>query len=142
MKKFRITDEDGREYEVEKLESEEKDIKDDDTPVEVELTSEEKTALKQLAAKVPELLKLLEVENKEHEAVAAADEDKEIETNLIKEGEEKVVDTDEIGKEKVGMTDAKKSFGSIAKNTVKDSAYDNKQNEIAEAWAKRYNGGK
>ena len=133
MKKYRIKDEDGSVLEVEELDSEEieevQEIKDE--PEQVQLTSDEILALKELAKSAPELMKLLS------KPVEDAEEDL---------GEEKVVDEDEkedeIEEEAVIETktkDSKTSFGSVAKpKMVEDSIEDNE--EIESAWAKRYGG--
>lgn len=136
MKKYRIKDEDGSVLEVEELDSEEvkevqevQEIKDE--PEQVQLTSDEILALKELAKCAPELMKLLS------KPVEDAEEDL---------GEEKVVDEDEkedeIEEEEVIETktkDSKTSFGSVAKlKMVEDSIEDNE--EIESAWAKRYGG--
>ena len=143
MKKFRITDEDGAKYEVEEIE----EVVDEDVEVEPEagepsgneaLTPDEIASLKQLAAAAPDILALLdkgeepiedeEVEEEVEEEIDEDDLDEEDET------EEEVIDS-----EKTKAKDSKKSYGSIEKrNQVKDSI--DAEEEIADAWAKRYGG--
>lgn len=134
--KFKIKDADGNDYEVEEVEEE----KVEEKP---ELTSEEIVALKTLAAAAPNIMKLLEVEKKEHEAVEDEDEDEEDIENRVDvdlddedadEDEDKLIET-EVKKIK---KDSKKSVGSNEKRKTTDSV--NLDDEIAAAWSKRYGG--
>lgn len=131
MKKYRIKDEDGSMLEVEEIDDEEieevQEIKEEPEPA--QLTSDEISALKELAKAAPELMKLLS-----KQPVGDAEEDL---------GEEKKVsDEEEIKEEEIIETkprDSKTSFGSVAKpKTIEDSIEDNE--EIESAWAKRYGG--
>lgn len=136
MKKFRITDDEGNNYEVEEIEEvqdEEKEFKDDELSEGMSLTQDEIISLKELAAKAPEILALLNnnvVDAKEEEV---KDEDKE-----EKVEDEEVIDSEDV-KEKNKVKDSKKSYGSIeTKYSVNDSI--DAEDEIANAWAKRYGG--
>ena len=125
MRKFIVRDDDGAEYSV--IETEEEKLEDDEVPASDEgLTPDEIAALKSLAARSADILKLLEVEAKEHEAVTAEDEDV----------EEKDVDEDEV------VDTCKDSFGSVEKRTTDSKLQDSDalQEEIADAWKKRYGG--
>ena len=138
--KFRITDEDGQDYLVEEV-SDEKEmskspINEKDENTEDILSDYEIASLKKLASHADELLKLLKVEEKEHEATE--DEDLEKEDEDIEEVlKEDIVDTEEETKK--DMSDSKASFGSIAKKSTKDSNIDYNL-EIENAWSKRYGG--
>ena len=132
--KFRIKDDDGKEFEVEELEEtkdseeefekkEKEEVKDD------ALTAEEIASLKQLAAVSSELIKLLEVEKEEH-------------ANDNEEKAEEVIDTDEH--DYVKANDSKGSFGSIEKKEkkgVNDSNEYASQLEIENSWQNRFKGG-
>lgn len=131
MKKFRIRDDEGNNYEVEEIETVEP----------VELTQEEIISLKELASKASEILALLnnevvdedkEEEVKDKEEKEVVDEDKE---EVKDEDEEEIIDSEE--KEKV--KDSKKSYGSIESHKSIVDSFD-KEQEIAKAWAKRYGG--
>ena len=150
MKKFHITDEDGRTCTVEEIE----EIKDDNettSEAALTLTEDEITALKSLAASAPQILALLKAEEKEHEAVSDEDESdknpEDEETDIedadedededIDEDKEKIIDTDE-DKE----TSMKDSVGSIDKQTVAiDDSIDNAI-DIDNAFKKYYGGKK
>lgn len=141
--KFRIKDEDGSEYTVEEM-IEEKTT--DDAEEILTLTEDEIKALKTLAASASQLLNLLTVETKEHEAVSDEDEIEEekevIEDEDEIEEEETIEDEDEDEEEEILETksyDSKKSFGSIERNSKKVD--DSLTDSISEAWTKRYNGG-
>lgn len=138
MKKFRITDDEGNNYEVEEIEEvqdEEKEFKDDELSEGMSLTQDEIISLKELAAKAPEILALLNnnvVDAKEEEV---KDEDKE---EKVEDEDEEVIDSEDV-KEKNKAKDSKKSYGSIeTKYSVNDSI--DAEDEIANAWAKRYGG--
>lgn len=125
MRKFIVRDDDGAEYSV--IETEEEKLEDDEVPASSEgLTPDEIAALKSLAARSADILKLLEVEAKEHEAVTTEDEDV----------EEKDLDKDEV------VDTCKDSFGSVEKRTTDSKLQDSDalQEEIADAWKKRYGG--
>lgn len=148
MKKYKIRDEDGNVMTVEEEEVKEKDacteqIEDD----EMSLTSDEITALKSLAGVADKLMALLnkdvtdddeEVEKKS-QVVKKESYDDEEETD---EDDEEIVDTDEDVEEAIvkKTTDSRHSVGAIERRqkTI-DSAFD-KEDEIAQAWAKRYGG--
>lgn len=145
MKKFRITDEDGAKYEVEEIE----EVVDEDVEVEPEagepsgneaLTPDEIASLKQLAAAAPSILALLDkgeepIEDDEVEIEVNEDEDE----DDLDEVEEDETEEEVIDSEKTKTKDSKKSYGSIErKNKVNDSI--DAEEEIADAWAKRYGG--
>ena len=130
-KKFIIKDEEGQQFEVTETDeelpeesSEETEMHDDES-----FTSDEIAALKELAKRSADLLKLLAVEEDEHEAVGDED-DLDVDDEDVDEKEE-VIETK--------STDSKKSVGSIEKTRAKDSANFNKEIEIANAWCKRVN---
>lgn len=132
-KKFIIKDEEGQQFEVTEADeelteesSEESEMHDDES-----FTSDEIAALKELARRSADLLKLLAVEEEEHEAVGDEDEeDLDIDDEDVDKKEE-VIETK--------STDSRKSVGSIEKTRAKDSANFNKEIEIANAWSKRFN---
>lgn len=137
MKKFRIKDEDGMEYQVEEIEKTEDTIPaNDDMST---LSDEEISALKKLAAVADKLVALTETTDEVEEEVKESvnevleDEDEEIEEE---EDKEEIVDTDEDDDEKGSMHD---SINSLEKSSVNDSI--DVQTDIADAWAKRYMGG-
>lgn len=145
MKKYKILDEDGNVMTIEEEDIKEKDacaeqVNDD----EMSLTSDEITALKSLAGVADKLMAILdndvtdddeEVEKKS-QVVKKESYDDEEETN------EEIVDTDEDVEEAIvkKTTDSRHSVGAIERRqkTI-DSAFD-KEDEIAQAWAKRYGG--
>lgn len=144
-KKYRITDENGEQYEVEEVEevkgADEDPIPEADIPAEADaLSPEEIAALKKLAAAADQLIALIGTQD------ACKDEgEEEIEEETIEEDgedigedetEEQLVDTDE----KVAGRDSKKSFGAIEKKTAKvdDEIID----DVSDAWAKRFGGAK
>lgn len=148
-KKFIIKDEEGKQFEITEEttdEIEEKtDVEDDEM-----LTSDEIASLKKLAKYSESIIKLLEVEKKEHEAVSDEDEDEEDKKDMddcdefvdSDEDEDKKVE-DEDEEETIVKTkpvDSKKSFGSIeTKKTKKISdSIENREIEIANAWSKRF----
>ena len=128
-KKFIIKDEEGQQFEVTETDeelpeesSEEFEMHDDES-----FTSDEIAALKELAKRSADLLKLLAVEEDEHEAVGDEDD-----LDVDDEDEkEEVIETK--------STDSRKSVGSIEKTRAKDSAKIDKEIEIANAWSKRFN---
>lgn len=132
-KKFIIKDEEGQQFEVTETDeelpeesSEETEMHDDES-----FSSDEIAALKELAKRSADLLKLLAVEEEEHEAVGDEDEeDLDIDDEDVDKKEE-VIETK--------STDSRKSVGSIEKTKAKDSANFDKEIEIANAWSKRFN---
>ena len=135
--KFRIKDEDGKDYEVEEIleKKSEEDAEEVGTVEKVELSEDEIKALKTLAAKANDLLALLDSttqtdEEEEEEKVEDEDEDEE----EVMDADEEVVETCE---EKT-THDSKSAFGSLSskKYRVDDSLED----EVSAAWAKRYGG--
>lgn len=126
--KYRVKDND-REYEVEEIVSDEEieetiETEDDDQS----LTSDEIAALKAIAKAAPQLMALV---NKSE----TTDEDIEEEEEV-----EEVTDEDEeVEEERIPKRDSKSSYGSIEKKSKKvdDSIV---EDEVANAWAKRYGG--
>lgn len=146
-KKFKIKD-GADEIIVEEIEEEkpaekveEKSETHDDE--EVKLSSEEISALKGLAAKAPELLKLLEVEGKEHAAAAEGAETHDgAEEEKAKEEAEAAKKAEEEEKKAAAVADSKKGFGAVETKDSKASKFDADANgiEIEDAWTKRYGG--
>ena len=140
MKKYLVKDEDEGLVVTELDEEPEKKTEDEDIDEEVHdddaLTPEEISALKSLAAVASDLVALVEKSktSDEDEEIDDEDEDEdEDEDALLDEDEEEVIET---GK----AHDSKKSFGAIQrKSKPKDSLEDD---EVANAWAKRYGGAK
>lgn len=155
MKKFYVRDEDGKNFEVEEVETTTTpadEIPAEEPPVQDanSLSDEEILSLKRLASVSDKLIALVETtdSNKEEEEDVTDSDEDEDEEDITDSDEdededeagEQVIDTDE---DEVPMKkDSKKSFGSIEKKkTAKDSAIDSEL-EIANAWAKRYGGNK
>lgn len=140
-KKFIIKDDDGKQFEVtEETVDEEPEAKSEETP-EVHddegLTADEITALKNLAAKAEDILKLLEVEAKEH---ATSDEDENVITDEDVESEAHDMTEDEDEETVVKTADSKKSIGSIEKkkNVMTNDSIEDTETAIAQAWADRF----
>lgn len=140
MKKYLVKDEDEGLVVTELDEESEKKTEDEDIEEEVHdddaLTPEEISTLKSLAAVAPDLVALVEKSKASDEDEKIDDEEEfedEDEDALLDEDEEEVIET---GK----AHDSKKSFGAIQrKSKPKDSLEDD---EVANAWAKRYGGAK
>ena len=141
MKKYLVKDEDEGLVVTELDEEPEKKTEDEDIDEEVHdddaLTPEEISALKSLAAVASDLVALVDKSKTSDEDEEIDDEDEELEDEdeetLLDEDEEEVIET---GK----AHDSKKSFGAIQrKSKPKDSLEDD---EVADAWAKRYGGAK
>lgn len=141
MKKYLVKDEDEGLVVTELDEEPEKKTEDEDIDEEVHdddaLTPEEISALKSLAAVASDIVALVEKSKTSDEDEEIDDEDEELEDEdeeaLLDEDEEEVIET---GK----AHDSKKSFGAIQrKSKPKDSLEDD---EVADAWAKRYGGAK
>lgn len=141
-KKFIIKDDDGKQFEVtEETVDEEPEAKSEETP-EVHddegLTADEITALKNLAAKAEDILKLLEVEAKEH--AATSDEDEDVITDEDVEAEDADMTKDEDEETVIKTADSKKSIGSIEKkkNVMTNDSIEDSETAIAQAWADRF----
>ena len=140
MKKYKIRDEDGNVMTVEEEEVKEKDacaeqVNDD----EMSLTSDEISALKSLAGVADKLMALINKDVADEDAEEKSDDEEEIKDE---DEDEEIVDTDEDVEEAIvkKTTDSRRSVGAIEKRQkAADSAFD-KENEIAQAWAKRYGG--
>lgn len=138
-KKFIIKDDDGKQFEVtEETVDEEPEAKPEEMP-EVHddegLTADEIAALKNLAAKAEDILKLLEVEAKEH---ATSDEDENVITDEDVESEDADMTEDE--ETVIKTADSKKSIGSIEKkkNVMTNDSIEDSETAIAQAWADRF----
>lgn len=143
-KKYRITDADGEQYEVEEVEEvkgvDEEPIPEAEPAGDDTLSPDEIAALKKLAAAADQLIALIGTQD------ACKDEgEEEIEEETIEEDgeeieedetDEQLVDTDE----KVKGCDSKRSFGAIEKKSVK--ADDSLVDDVSDAWAKRFGGAK
>lgn len=130
-KKFVIKDEEGQQFEItetdEELPEEPSDkpaMHDDES-----FTADEVAALKELAKRSADLIKLLGVEEEEHKDVG--DEDETDVNDDDTEKKEEVIETK--------SADSKKSVGSIEKIKSKDSLNFDREIEIADAWSKRFN---
>lgn len=142
LKKFIIKDEEGKQFEVTEASDEEivEAEKHDEEPfaekTEELFASEEIAALKELAKHSEELIKLLAVEKKEHEAVSeAADGCEEAEeTEDAEPSEEKKEEVIEVK-----PADSKASVGAIEKKAINkvDDSFD-KETEISNAWSNRF----
>lgn len=141
-KKFIIKDDDGKQFEItEETLDEEPEAKSEEKP-EVHddegLSADEIAALKNLAAKAEDILKLLEVEAKEH---ATSDEDENVITDEDVESEDADMTEDEDEEETIVKTaDSKKSIGSIEKkkNVMTNDSIEDSETAIAQAWADRF----
>lgn len=140
-KKYFIRDEDENEYEVEEVT--EKDSDEEETIEEVKskdedstLTPDEIAALKSLAAIADKLTALVsnETTNSDEEV-----DELEVEEKDACSSDDEVEDADEEKEKVVKTTDSKKSFGANARK--KRVADESLVDDVAEAWAKRYNGG-
>lgn len=140
MKKYLVKDEDEGLVVTELDEEPEKKTEDEDIEEEVHdddaLTPEEISALKSLAAVASDLVALVEKSKTSDEDEEIDDEeelDDEDENALLDEDEEEVIET---GK----AHDSKKSFGAIQRKSKPKDSLEN--DEVADAWAKRYGGAK
>ena len=117
-----------------------------------EFSAEEIKLLKKLIPHLDELLNLLEIEDADDHSefdsdeieVESEEETEETSEDVIEDSEpeaEETVEDDEEAEVKV-VHDSKKSFGSIERRGIQDSVVDEieRNNEIANAWAKRYGG--
>lgn len=131
MKTFKIKDENGKEFEVNELEEvkteEEVPTKDEDTST---LTDLEIEALRKIIPHVDKLIALLDIEEEEHDVDEDLEEDIE---DSDDEDKEEIVDTDE---------DCEKMHDSVGAIENKTKANDSIeiQDEISNAWSKRYGG--
>ena len=146
-KKFVIQDDDGQQFEVteetvdEEPEEEKPEVHDDES-----LTADEIAALKSLAAKASDILKLLDVKAKDDEDVDEdmtkdEDEDEDVINDDGEDVDEDMTKDEDEDKETVVKTgDSKKSIGSIQrKRVVANDSIENREIDIAKAWADRYN---
>lgn len=138
--KFNVKDEDGKEYTVEEVETTTEKVdpvnntetKDDESS---SLSAEEIGALKGLAAVADKLVALV------NNDVGDGCEEEEVDDSDEDEDEEEVIDTAEEKSAKK-MGDAKKSVGAIEKKKPARADDSIEEDEVANAWTKRYNGGK
>ena len=138
-KKFIIKDEDGKKFEItEETADEEVENKATDEEAETEvkddegLTPEEIVILKELAKHSADLIKLLEVEKDEHEAVS----DDEMENAEELDDSDESENVEEIIETK--SNDSNKSVGSIERKKEKVVDSIDAEEDIANAWAKRF----
>ena len=138
-KKFIIKDEDGKKFEItEETADEEVENKATDEEAETEvkddegLTAEEIVILKELAKHSADLIKLLEVEKDEHEAVS----DDEMENAEELDDSDESENVEEIIETK--SNDSKRSVGSIERKKEKVVDSIDAEEDIANAWAKRF----
>ena len=138
-KKFIIKDDDGKKFEItEETADEEVENKATDEEAETEvkddegLTAEEIVILKELAKHSADLIKLLEVEKDEHEAVS----DDEMENAEELDDSDESENVEEIIETK--SNDSKKSVGSIERKKEKVVDSIDAEEDIANAWAKRF----
>ena len=137
-RKYVIHDEDGSRYEV--TETEETPVVENVEKIEEvkndepQLSSDEITALKKLAALSDKLAKL--VSDKVTDENEETDEDEETDKDEMTEKKEEVIDTES------SCRDSKYSFNSIEKKKIKTDDSIDPDEEINSAWSKRFNGGK
>lgn len=142
MKKYLVKDEDEG-FSVTEID-EEPEVKTEDEDIEEEvhdddeaLTPEEIAALKSLAAVSADLVALVEKSK-------AADEEEEVEDDEEiddeDEDEETLLDEDEEVIETSATRDSKKSFGAIQRKSKPNDSLE--EDDVANAWAKRYGGAK
>lgn len=131
-KKFIIKDEEGQQFEVTETDEElsEESSKESMVHDDESFTPDEIAALKELAKRSADLIKLLGVEEEEHEAVGDEGCDESDINDDDVDKKEEVIETK--------STDSKKSVGSIEKTKANDSANFDKEIEIADAWSKRF----
>ena len=133
-KTFHIKDEDGTEFEVKEIETANKSSEQHDEDASG-LSAEEIASLKKLAAGADKLLALIatnDADEDEDDKDKVDDEDETIEEKI-----ESVVDTDKANCTK----DSIKSVGAIEKKATLTNDSIDIQDEIADAWSKRYMGG-
>ena len=144
--KFKIKDEDGRNYEIEEIETNDDDITEvseiETVEEKEELTPEDIITLKKLIEAAPKLIKLLAVEEKEH-----AENPELVDEDMVEDEEEEIAEVEdedeEEEKEEILETkthDSKKSIGSLESKKVTrlDDSLD--CCSVEKAWAKRYGG--
>lgn len=144
--KFKIKDEDGRNYEIEEIETNDEDVAEvseiETVEGKEELTPEDISTLKKLIEVAPKLIKLLVVEEKEH-----AENPELVDEDMDEEEEEEITEVEdedeEEEKEEILETkthDSKKSIGSL--ESKKATKLDDSLNScsVEKAWAKRYGG--
>ena len=139
-KKYFIVDSDGNEFNVEEqLDAEETEVFEEkkfESPVEdEEITPEEISALKRLAAVADKLVALVETSDacgKDEDEEEEVEEEEIIDAEEEEFREEEIVDTDKKAR------DSKRSLGAIEKKRVRQD--DSLNDPIADAWAKRYGG--
>lgn len=120
-----------------------------------ELSKADIKKLKRLIPHLDDLLQLLELEQQEHdkdftddeiEAAVNMEEEEEAKEETVEDDADVEVeedDADELTQHIKPVNDSKKSFGAIEPRKVTDSVDTDidRDNEVALAWAKRYNGG-
>lgn len=120
-----------------------------------ELSKADIKKLKRLIPHLDDLLQLLELEQQEHdkdftddeiEAAVNMEEEEEAKEETVEDDADVEVEedeADELTQHIKPVNDSKKSFGAIEPRKVADSVDTDidRDNEVALAWAKRYNGG-
>ena len=160
--KFKITDECGKDYTVEKQETsapaprrfkEEAATKSDSCrDAEEVFTKEEIEVLKKFVEKADVLFSLVkesdveedeteETETEEEETTSVEEFDADEELLEIPEEDMDVEDSENTEDERVAAHDSKKSYGAIETKSTLDDSID-VDTEIAQAWAKHYGGNK
>lgn len=132
MKKYFVCDGEN-DYEVTEVEETEQSASNVGTKDDAsELSADEITALKSLAAAAPKIMAMIEkteTTDEDEEGLETCDADPE---EVVDEDEETIVET-----EKKPTHDSKRSFGANEKKRAVD---DSVEDEISAAWAKRYGG--
>lgn len=133
--KFYVKDEDGTEYTAEEISEEEIVPEEHIEPHDEALSDDEISALKKLAEVADKLVALVadKVED-DDEDIDEEDNDEE-EIKEVDEDEDEVVDTRKKSK------DSKTSVGSLERKHLSRDSYDDLQENIADSWNKRFNGG-
>lgn len=143
--KLKVKDTRGRIFKVTDEAPVEKQVKDAD-----ELSADEIKKLKRLIPHLDDLLVLLETEKAEHgedfekeSFDVEEDEDVEVKEDVQDECIEEVEAEEVEDDEPETIHDSKMSFGATERKKVSDAAnYEiDRDQEVAQAWAKRYNGG-
>lgn len=130
--KFFVKDDEGREFDVEEITTEEVLLEEKPLDNESSLSEIEIEALKKLASVADKLVALVAEKVDDEEPDDEVEEVEEAE-EVEEDADEKVIDTK--------ARDSRKSFGAIEKKRVALDSLDDIQLEIADCWNKRFNGG-
>ena len=139
MRKFRIKDEDGRDYTVEEMIEEKTEDAEEslpEAPAPVALSEDEIVQLKELLSVKPQLMELLS--KKEEVADEEPEEEEEEGLEVEEEEDDEIADDGEevIETEKNIAHDSKQAFGAIEQHTTVD---DSLNDDVNVAWANKYN---